>query len=130
MVAHRTIGLTVRDDRRGGRGPSSHRRCDTTEPRVTPSRRRTLGERLNAESLRTKFFNPVAAQQLKEASANLNRVATRDWARCDVEITTSPRNAESVAGTARRVGVFLGVSEHQFKADPVEHMACIYLPVI
>ena len=71
-------------------------------------------KQLSDEQMRAKRFNAISPERMKGIELEIGEEPPTEWAEDQVEITTYPRAAEQTASTARRFGVFLGVSEYMF----------------
>lgn len=66
---------------------------------------------------RAKNFNPISNKQLKDAAGQIAQMQPSDWAEVDLELYTYAASAAPAPQGAKRIGVFFGVSEHQFDAQ-------------
>jgi len=75
---------------------------------------------LSSEELQRERFNVVPKGAVKTTVAELADVNPADWAETDLELRTHGADEAPINPSARRVGVFFGVSNYEFNE---EHMA-------
>lgn len=64
-------------------------------------------------------FIRLSTDDIKGVALEIGEEATTDWAETDLQITTYPDDQPPEVATAKRVGVFIGVSKHQFSQQVV-----------
>ena len=75
---------------------------------------------LSSAELQKARFNVVSKGAVKTTIAELADVNPADWAETDLELRTHGADEAPINPSARRVGVFFGISDYQFNE---EHMA-------